>query len=173
MRKPKQTRYTDTDTGASGDQGITRNTSQSEGLVGDGFGAIVIRGLLFSHNLGASEQGHFHGRALLARVKRCEGQRQILHHTSTGVKRQGKRVWALSNIEEVAVARGAVDERRTVGGTGVAYLLSLDKEYKPGGVFIDDPKGMFILRWYKEVDTNGKELSGSACTRIRRARDTS
>jgi len=28
----------------------------------------------------------------------------------------------------------------------VAVLLGLDKEYKPGGVFIDDPKGMFILK---------------------------
>ena len=27
-------------------------------------------------------------------------------------------------------------------------------------MFVDDPKGMFILRWYKEVDKNGKELEG-------------
>ena len=32
--------------------------------------------------------------------------------------------------------------------------------YKPNGVFLDDPKGLFILRWYKEVDKEGKELSG-------------
>ena len=25
---------------------------------------------------------------------------------------------------------------------------------------MDDSKGMFILRWYKEVDKNGKELAG-------------
>mmetsp|Transcript_805 Transcript_805/g.2090 ORF Transcript_805/g.2090 Transcript_805/m.2090 type:complete len:195 (+) Transcript_805:850-1434(+) len=34
---------------------------------------------------------------------------------------QGRRVWALGNIEEVAVARGAVDEQRAVGGTGAAF----------------------------------------------------
>ena len=32
--------------------------------------------------------------------------------------------------------------------------------YRRNGVHVDDPKGMFILRWYKEVDKNGKELSG-------------
>ena len=32
--------------------------------------------------------------------------------------------------------------------------------YKPGGVYIDDPKGLFILRWYKEVDKDGKVLEG-------------
>ena len=72
----------------------------------------------------------------------------------------GSKVWCLGNIEEVAVARGAVDERRALGGTGASYLLGLDKDYKPNGVFLDDPKGMFILRWYKEVDKEGKELSG-------------
>ena len=72
----------------------------------------------------------------------------------------GSKVWCLGNIEEVAVARGTVDERRALGGTAASYLLGLDKDYKPNGVFIDDPKGMFILRWYKEVDKDGKELTG-------------
>ena len=53
----------------------------------------------------------------------------------------GSKVWCLGNIEEVAVARGAVDERRALGGTGASYLLGLDKDYKPNGVFLDDPKG--------------------------------
>ena len=26
-------------------------------------------------------------------------------------------------------------------------------------VFLDDPKGLFILRWYKEVDKDGNELA--------------
>ena len=39
-------------------------------------------------------------------------------------------------------------------------FLGLEKDYKPKGVYLDDPKGMFILRWYKEVDKDGKELSG-------------
>ena len=72
----------------------------------------------------------------------------------------GTKVWCLGNIEEVAVARGTVDERRALGGNAASYLLGLDKDYKPNGVFLDDPKGLFILRWYKEVDKDGKELSG-------------
>ena len=60
----------------------------------------------------------------------------------------------------MAVARGTVDVRRALGGTAASYLLGLDKDYKPNGVFLDDPKGLFILRWYKEVDKDGKELSG-------------
>ena len=30
---------------------------------------------------------------------------------------------------------------------GASYLLGLDKDYKPKGVYVDDAKGMFILRW--------------------------
>ena len=32
--------------------------------------------------------------------------------------------------------------------------------HKPKGVCVDNPKGMFILQLYKEVDKNGKELEG-------------
>ena len=46
-----------------------------------------------------------------------------------------------------------------VSGSSAAYLLGLEKEYKPSGVFIDDPKGLFILRWYREVGANGKALA--------------
>ena len=72
----------------------------------------------------------------------------------------GTKVWCLGNIEELAVAKVTVDERRAISDAGVAYLLGLDKVYKPDGVFIDDPKGMFILRWYREVDKRGNELDG-------------
>ena len=72
----------------------------------------------------------------------------------------GTKHWCLGNIEETSVAKGAVDERRALGGNGPAYLLGLDKVYKPNGVYVNDSKGMFILRWYKEVDKNGKELEG-------------
>ena len=41
----------------------------------------------------------------------------------------------------------------------VEVVLSMSS-FSLGGVFIDDPKGVFILRWYKEVDANGNELNG-------------
>ena len=74
----------------------------------------------------------------------------------------GTKVWCLGNIEEVARATGTVDERRAISESdrGAEYLLGLDKVYKPDGVFIDGPHGMFVLRWYKEVDKDGKELRG-------------
>ena len=70
------------------------------------------------------------------------------------------KVWCLGNIEEVAIANSTVDERRAISDHGAAYLLGLDKVYKPDGVFIDDPKGVFILWWYTEVDKNGATLVG-------------
>ena len=41
-------------------------------------------------------------------------------------------VWCLGNIEEVAVARGNVDQSRAVGADSASYLLGLDKDYQPG-----------------------------------------
>jgi hypothetical protein len=72
----------------------------------------------------------------------------------------GTKVWCLGNLEEVARTTGTVDERRAISDRGADYLLGLDKVYKPDGVFIDDPQGVFVLRWYKEVDRDGKELNG-------------
>ena len=72
----------------------------------------------------------------------------------------GTKVWCLGNIEEAARTTGTVDERRAISDAGAAYLLGLDKVYKSDGVFIDDPQGVFMLRWYKEVDKHGNELSG-------------
>ena len=76
---------------------------------------------------------------------------------TTTLPSDGSRVWILSNIEEVAAARGTVNPRRALAGNSSSYLLG---DYKPRGVFIDDPQGLFILRWYKEVDKDGKELKG-------------
>ena len=72
----------------------------------------------------------------------------------------GSKSWILGNIEEVAAAKGTVDPRRAMAANSSSYLLGLDKEYKSRGVFLDDPKGLFILRWYKEVDKDGNELAG-------------
>ena len=41
----------------------------------------------------------------------------------------GSTVWVLANIEEVAVARGPVDERRALGTNSASYLLALEKDY--------------------------------------------
>lgn len=45
-------------------------------------------------------------------------------------------------------------------GNSASYLLGLDKDYMPNGINIDDPKGVFVLRWYQEVDAQGNELVG-------------
>ena len=45
----------------------------------------------------------------------------------------GTKVWRLGNIEELAVANITVDERRAISDAGAAYLLGLDKVYKPDG----------------------------------------
>ena len=72
----------------------------------------------------------------------------------------GKKVWVIGNIEEVAVVRGTVEQQRAVGGASKDYLLKLDKDYRPAGVYVDDPKGAFIFRWYREVDGAGSLLEG-------------
>ena len=66
----------------------------------------------------------------------------------------GETAWIIGNIEEVGVARGEVR------GTNPEHLLSLEKDYRPGGVYINDPKGLFVFRWYKEVDAAGKVPNG-------------
>ena len=67
-----------------------------------------------------------------------------------------KYIGSWPTIEEVAVARGTVDSKKAVGANGGSYLLNLDKDYRATGVFVDDPKGVFILRWYKEVNSRGE-----------------
>tara|TARA_B110000046_G_scaffold127320_1_gene133754 strand:- start:457 stop:888 length:432 start_codon:yes stop_codon:yes gene_type:complete len=72
----------------------------------------------------------------------------------------GEKWFCLGNIEETTVATAAVDERRACSDRGADYLRSLNKVYKRDGVYIQDQKGLFVLRWYKEVGTDGAELSG-------------
>jgi hypothetical protein len=68
----------------------------------------------------------------------------------------GSKMWALGNVEAVAVARGTVDKGRAVGSRAASYLRSLDADERPiKGVHVDDPKAMFLFRWYQEVDANG------------------
>jgi hypothetical protein len=72
----------------------------------------------------------------------------------------GSKAFVIGNIEEVAVASGTVDARRALSGTGAEYLRSLDKNYRKDGVWIDDPKGLFIFRWYREVKADGSPVTG-------------
>ena len=70
----------------------------------------------------------------------------------------GSKMWALGNVEAVAVARGTVDKVRAVGPRAASYLRGLDADERPiKGVHVDDPKAMFLFRWYQEVDANGTE----------------
>jgi hypothetical protein len=73
----------------------------------------------------------------------------------------GSKAFIIGNIEEVAVASSSnVDARRALSGTGSEYLRSLEKEYRQKGVFINDPKGLFIFRWYREVKADGSPVIG-------------
>ena len=72
----------------------------------------------------------------------------------------GSKVFIIGNIEDVAAASGTVDARRALSGTGAEYLRSLEKNYRKDGVWIDDPKGLFIFRWYREVKADGSPVSG-------------
>ena len=47
-----------------------------------------------------------------------------------------------------------------MSGTGAEYLRSLEKNYRKDGVWIDDPKGLFIFRWYREVKADGSPVTG-------------
>ena len=71
----------------------------------------------------------------------------------------GSKAFIIGNIEEVAVASGTVDSRRALSGTGAEYLRSLEKNYRKDGVWIDDPKGLFIFRWYRKVKADGSPVS--------------
>ena len=70
------------------------------------------------------------------------------------------KAFIIGNIEEVAVASGTVDARRALSGTGDEYLRLLEKNYRRDGVWINDPKGLFIFRWYREVKSDGLPVTG-------------
>ena len=72
----------------------------------------------------------------------------------------GSKAFVIGNIEEVAVASGTVDARRALSGTGAEYLRTQEKNYRRDGVWIDDPKGLFIFRWYREVKADGSPVRG-------------
>jgi len=74
----------------------------------------------------------------------------------------GQKVWALGNVEAVAVARGSVDKARAVGPHSATYLASLDADERPiKGAHLDDLRAMFLLRWYQEVDANNQIFTHS------------
>ena len=73
----------------------------------------------------------------------------------------GKKVWALGNVEAVAVARGDVDKERATGGRAKSYLQSLDADERPlKGASVHDKKAIFLLRWYQEAKADGTIIKG-------------
>ena len=60
----------------------------------------------------------------------------------------------------MAVADGTVDARRATGSSSAEYLRQLSMSQRSNGVFINDPKGLFILRWYREVKGDGTPPDG-------------
>ena len=71
----------------------------------------------------------------------------------------GRKIWAIGNVEEVAVVRGAVDKNRALGSRAAEYLLGLEKDARPiKGAHIDDDKAVFLLRYYQEAKADGTVL---------------
>ena len=68
---------------------------------------------------------------------------------------------ALPSTRQVAVSPdGTVDARRATGSSSAEYLRQLSMSQRSNGVFINDPKGLFILRWYREVKGDGTPPDG-------------
>ena len=57
-------------------------------------------------------------------------------------------------------ARTTVDVRRATGSSSAEYLRQLSMSQCSNGVFINDPKGLFILRWYREEKGDGTPPDG-------------
>ena len=53
----------------------------------------------------------------------------------------------LRSPQAAAAAAGTVDARRATGSSSAEYLRQLSMSQRSNGVFINDPKGLFILRW--------------------------
>ena len=62
--------------------------------------------------------------------------------------------------------------KRATGSSSAEYLRQLSMSQRSNGVFINDPKGLFILRWYREVKGDGTPQTARA-TRTERASTTS
>ena len=87
--------------------------------------------------------------------------------------RASSKVFAIGNIEQVAVADGTVDARRATGSSSAEYLRQLSMSQRSNGVFINDPKGLFILRLYREVKRVTGPPQTARATRTERASTTS
>ena len=56
---------------------------------------------------------------------------------------------AICAPQAAAAGGGTVDARRNTGSSSAEYLRQLSMSQRSNGVFINDPKGLFILRWYR------------------------
>ena len=55
----------------------------------------------------------------------------------------------------LAVARGTVNKGRALGSKAASYIRGLNAKERPiKSIHIDDPKAMFLFRWYQKVDAN-------------------
>ena len=84
------------------------------------------------------------------------GQRRLLRfHRQVGEPRAEVRL-----AGSVAQHVRAVRADRATGSSSAEYLRQLSMSQRSNGVFINDPKGLFILRWYREVKGDGTPPDG-------------
>ena len=84
------------------------------------------------------------------------GERRLLRvHRQVGEPRAEVRL-----AGGVAQHVGAVRADRATGSSSAEYLRQLSMSQRSNGVFINDPKGLFILRWYREVKGDGTPPDG-------------
>ena len=96
------------------------------------------------------------------------GERRLLRfHRQVGEPRAEVRL-----AGGVAQHVGAVRAHRSTGSSSAEYLRQLLMSQRSNGVFINDPKGLFILRWYREVKGDGTPPEARA-NRTERASTTS
>ena len=68
----------------------------------------------------------------------------------------GRAYIALGNVEDLALSESELDKNKLAD---CAYLNRLEKTYQ-SRVPVDDGDALFVLRWYDEVGSKGRILSG-------------
>jgi hypothetical protein len=68
-----------------------------------------------------------------------------------------KKVWRIGNVEGIRVLK---KDPRNKDGEVAEDLSSFETESHPPHVSVDDPRAVFLVRWYKECDDDGHVLDG-------------